>query len=229
MQARNRKKVSCKSVPEGEKTMSEYVAETVANRKRNMSNLLLLMAAIALSSTGVFAQTERTITRVNEDSRAKIIEQMSAEAKRFKLELNPNSLTLHNTDRTLTIGMQIMGAERAKKGDWLKGVDIAFVYLDSDTRNPVPNGFYKVRISETTEEQSKAENSSPGRKRVAAFINAEGRVIKQFPVGGRAGNSEGSPQIMFVRQELFGNGWRDVGYFETRYEYWAWLAGPYGP
>jgi hypothetical protein len=207
--------------------MSGYSAEIGANRRSTMGkrHLLLSVAAIALFSAGVFAQTERTMKRINEDSRARIIEQMSAEAGKFKLELNRNSLTLHTTGDTLTIGMKVSGAERAKEGDWLKGVDIAFVYLESNTRNSLPNGFYKVRISETGEGQTKNANSSQGRGgRVASFINAEGRVIKQFPVVGGDGDVGGSPQGIRVTQGLIGGKWTDIFYFESRSEYWAWLA-----
>lgn len=211
--------------------MSEYLAETCANRRRKMrkANPLLSVLAIALLSASVLAQSERTITRVNEDSRAGIIEQMSAEAKKFKLELNRNSLAVHNTNKTLTVGMQVMGTENAKASDLLRGSDVAFVYVDSDNRNSVPNGFYKVRIWESSEARPRPGNSLKGRKLIASFINVEGRVIKQFPVGVGDGNSGGSPQGIYVQQGLWGGRWYAVSYFESNYDMWAWMAGPYGP
>jgi hypothetical protein len=211
--------------------MFEYAAVSCAKRSGKMrkENVFLSVVMIALYSVGAYAQTEGAIRRFQEDSRSKIIEQMSAGAKKFKLELDRNSLAFHSTDNTLTVGMQVVGMENPNESDLLKGVDIAFVYVDSDKRNSAPNGFYKVRISEVTRGRPNPGNSLKGRNLVASFINAEGRVIKLFPVGVGDGNSGGSPQGIFVQQGLWRGRWYAVSYFDSNYDMWAWMAGPYGP
>jgi Cu/Ag efflux protein CusF len=211
--------------------MLKYHAETCVNRRMKMRKETLLLSAmlIALCSVGVNAQANGTIKRVSEDSRSKIIEQMSAEAKKFNLELNRNSLAFHNTDNTLTVGMQVTGMENARESDLLKGADIAFVYVDSDKRSSVPNGFYKVRISEIKGGRPQPVNSLKGRNLIASFINVEGQVIKQFPVGIGDSSSGGAPQGIYVQQGLWGGRWYAVSYFASNYDMWAWMAGPYGP
>ncbi|HEY0406796.1 MAG TPA: hypothetical protein VGC89_13780 [Pyrinomonadaceae bacterium] len=211
--------------------MSEDRGETLEKRSATMSGAkwLLSLVAIALLSVGARAQTEGTIRRVNEEARAKMIEQMSAEARRFSLELNRNSLAFHNTDGALMIGMQVSGAEKAQASDLSKGADVAFVYVDSGRRASVPNGFYRVRIAGSSDARTQPATASKGRGLTASFINAEGRVVKQFPIGDGEGNSGGSPQGIYVQQGFGGGRWHTVAYFDSNYDMWAWMAGPYGP
>lgn len=119
--------------------------------------------SIAVSSVG---EMERAI-RAEDACRSRLVDRMASEARKFKLELNRDSLTVISSRESSIAYAPVIGEQ---KGDNLqRGIDVGLLLIGAAGKQGIPNGVYKIRIA------------ASGRKRaMASLINSEGRTIKEL-------------------------------------------------
>jgi len=187
----------------------------------NKKNLILFLLATIISTIAVNAQTDDSIKRSYQSCRSKMIEQMSAEAKKFKMEVNPNTFTSYDTNGGLISAVLVNNAEKATEKEFSSGTDLMLIYVHSDKPKSLPNGFYKVRISE---ERGRLDTKPlKMRKYTASFLNGEGRILKQTPVN--TGNNTGNSPAGYIRfGTVFEDGqWKPAIWFSTLREMMLYL------
>lgn len=118
---------------------------------------------IAVNAAG---EMERAI-RAEDACRSRLVDRMANEARKFKLELNRDSLTVISSRESSIAYASVIGEQ--KRSDLQRGIDVGLLLIDAAGKQKIPNGVYKIRIA------------ASGRKRaMASLINYEGRIIKEL-------------------------------------------------
>lgn len=114
-----------------------------------MKNQLFLMSAMLLTfvcSTFTFAQSENLLIRANQQYRKSVIEMMKSEAKKFKLEIEPNKINIRSGKFETVVNVRVAGKEEMNEKNLMRGINTGFVYINSSLKSNIKNGFYISRV-----------------------------------------------------------------------------------
>lgn len=184
-----------------------------------MRKIFLTIMVIFILSLGSYSQTGDLSKKSNQGCRAKVIDQIEGEAKKNKMEIDLDTLTSFETKNgSVTVVMEKKSANLSEK-ELALGVDFMLIYVNSIKPKSLPNGIYKVKIGL----DRNSEKSDGGKKYIASFLNSQGRIVRQSPVG--TSNNTGSSPAGYIRfGTVFEDGmWKPAIWFSSYREMILWL------
>lgn len=157
------------------------------SRKFKLVSILLAALVLASAALSSFVQAQlqangdpiavnaagemESPIRAEDACRSELVDRMTREARKFKLELNGDSLTVISSRESSIAYASVIGEQKGP--DLQRGIDVGLLLIDASRKQGIPNGAYKIRIA--------ASKQSDGRKRaLASLINYEGRIIKEL-------------------------------------------------
>ncbi|MBN8226757.1 hypothetical protein JYK02_04460 [Corallococcus macrosporus] len=130
-----------------------------------------LVAALLLSGSAFAAEPRSTTATATActDSKSKLLEAAKAQG----LALNAEQIGTLSSDTGDIVATSIAGFENVPDTEYAKGVDVAFVYIDSADAG-VPAGYYRVNVRADPKDMQVGKY-----KAVASLIDASGKEVAQ--------------------------------------------------
>ncbi|WP_148282364.1 hypothetical protein [Corallococcus coralloides] len=135
-------------------------------------------------------------------------------AKEQGVALNEEEIGTLTTDKATVVATAIAGYEKVPAAEYEKGVDAAFVYIDSEEAG-IPAGHYRVSV------RANPEDIQVGKyKAIATLIDKDGKevaqratVIETFPSAVKSARY-GSPMSVGIQQQTI-NDWNLTRFRKT--------------
>lgn len=142
--------------------------------------VVVLFCAVTGQAQG---QITARISSAELNLRAQVRDDFNAAAKRAKVAVDTDEFVYASRKGTLIANTGIAGVENLGAEELARGADVLFVLFSTSEKSRLPSGYYKVRVQRA----SPIPNNQTANDRLAvgwsaSFINAEGRVVGNFPV-----------------------------------------------
>ncbi|RKH60698.1 hypothetical protein D7X55_25720 [Corallococcus sp. AB049A] len=168
-----------------------------------------LVAALLLSGSA-FAGESRYASAACTELKTELVQG----AKEQGVALNEEEIGTLTTDKATVVATSIAGYDKVPATDYEKGVDAAFVYIDSEEAG-IPAGHYRVNV------RANKEDIQVGRyKAIATLIDKDGKevaqratVIETFPSAVKSARY-GSPMSVGIQQQTI-NDWNLTRFRKT--------------
>lgn len=158
-----------------------------------------LVAALLLSGSAFAAEPRFATTTATAcaDSKTQLLEAAKAQG----LALSEDQIGTLSSDTGNIVATSIAGFEKVPDTEYAKGVDVAFVYIDSPDAG-VPAGYYRVNV------RANPEDIQVGKyKAIATLVDKDGKAVAQratrvetFPAPLQAARY-GSPMNVGLQQQ----------------------------
>lgn len=143
-------------------------------------SLIALFCAVTGQAQG---QISARVSSAELTLRTQVRDDFNAAARRARVAINTEEFVYASRKGTLIANTGIAGVETLGAEELARGADVLFVLFSTSEKSRLPSGYYKVRVQRA----SPIPNNQTPNDRLAAgwsasFINAEGRVVGNFPV-----------------------------------------------